>query len=195
MKTATSNRVRIGAFELDLKAGELHKEGRRISLQKQPFQILLMLVESSGDLVTREEIRKKLWPNDTVVEFDHSIHTAIKKLRRALDDRADNPRYIENVARRGYRLMLPVERVEAGTTTSAVDEISPPLPNVPTASLTGKKISHYRVLDVLGGGGMGVVCRGEDVKLGRRVALKFLPEELADDTAAMKQLTYAGDGC
>ena len=72
-----------------------------------------MLVERSGELVTLDEIKKKLWPNDTVVEFDHSIHTAIKKLRQALGDSADNPRYVETVARRGYRLMVPVECLES----------------------------------------------------------------------------------
>ena len=119
MEAATSARVRIGAFELDLKAGELHKGARKIRLQEQPFQILLMLVERPGDLVRREEIREQLWPKDTVVEFDHSIHTAIKKLRQALGDSADNPAYIETVARRGYRLMLPVEPVESNPPEAA----------------------------------------------------------------------------
>ena len=82
MKNAVTTRAQLGAFEVDLKAGELRKGKRIVLLQEQPFQILLMLVEASGELVTREEIQKKLWPNDTVVEFDHSIHTAINKLRR-----------------------------------------------------------------------------------------------------------------
>ncbi len=84
MEAALPNRVRLGVFDFDLKAGELRSGDRRVRLQEQPFQILLMLVERSGGLVKREEIQKKLWPNDTVVEFDHSIHTAIKKLRQAL---------------------------------------------------------------------------------------------------------------
>jgi DNA-binding winged helix-turn-helix (wHTH) protein len=107
--------VQLGAFELDLKAGELRKGQRKVRLQEQPFQILRMLVERSGELVTAEEIRKKLWPNDTVVELDHSIHTAMKKLRQALGDSAGSPRYIETVARRGYRLMVAVERLESGS--------------------------------------------------------------------------------
>src|SRR5215472_1465600 len=107
------NRVRLGEFELDLRAGELRNGNQKIRLQEQPFQILLMLVERRGDLVDREEIRKRLWPNNTIVEFDHSIHTAIKKLRQALGDSADNPKYLETVARRGYRLIVPVEsRIE-----------------------------------------------------------------------------------
>src|SRR6516164_1248572 len=109
MDGGTGNRVRLGEFDLDLRAGELCKDSQKILLQEQPFQILLMLVERRGELVDREEIRKRLWPNDTIVEFDHSIHTAIKKLRQALGDSADQPEYIETVARRGYRLLVSVE--------------------------------------------------------------------------------------
>ena len=106
-------RVRFGVFELDLRAGELRQGERTILLQEQPFQVLLMLVERGGEIVTREEIQKKLWPNDTVVEFDQSINAAIKKLRKALGDSAEEPKYIETLARRGYRLMVPVEWVTA----------------------------------------------------------------------------------
>jgi Tol biopolymer transport system component/DNA-binding winged helix-turn-helix (wHTH) protein len=109
MEVADANRAQFGAFKLDLKAGEVSKGTRKILLQEQPFQILLMLVEHRGQVVTRDEIRKRLWPNDTVVEFDHSIQTAIRKLRQALGDSAENPKYIETVARRGYRLIVPVE--------------------------------------------------------------------------------------
>src|ERR1700758_649192 len=99
--------VRFGPFKLDLKAGELLKGGSKILLQEQPLQILKMLVERAGEVVTREEIRRALWPNDTVVEFDHSINAAIKKLRQALGDSADNPQHIETLARRGYRWKGP----------------------------------------------------------------------------------------
>ena len=105
-----SSIVRFGRFELDLTAGELYSQQQRIPLQEQPFQLLRMLVDRPGELLTRDDIRRKLWPNGTTVEFDDSINTAIKKLRLALGDSAEVPRYVETVARRGYRLMVPVFR-------------------------------------------------------------------------------------
>src|SRR5258708_28711064 len=107
MASAAQDRVRVGAFELDLKSGELcpvgvYEADGRVLLREQPFQVLRMLVERAGKIVTREEIKQKLWPNDTIVDFDHSINTTIKTLRRALGDSADNPQYIETLARRGY---------------------------------------------------------------------------------------------
>src|SRR5271165_5157183 len=114
MKDTLPYRVRLGVFEVDLRVGELRQgDGSILLLPEQPLQILRMLVEASGELVTRDKIQQKLWPNDTVVEFDHSINTAIKKLRRALGDSSDEPQYIETVARRGYRLMVAVEWIGA----------------------------------------------------------------------------------
>lgn len=106
------NRVfRFAAFEVDIRAGELRKHGLRIKLQDQPFQVLVMLLARRGDVVTREELRQRLWSSDTFVDFDHSLNTAINKLREALADSAENPRYIETLPRRGYRFLAPVEEV------------------------------------------------------------------------------------
>jgi TolB-like protein/DNA-binding winged helix-turn-helix (wHTH) protein/Tfp pilus assembly protein PilF len=100
-----SHVVRFGTFELDLRARELHKNGLKIPLPEQSIQILAMLLERSGEVVTRDEIQARLWPDDTIVEFDHSINAAVKRLRQALGDSADNPRYVETLARRGYRFI------------------------------------------------------------------------------------------
>jgi len=100
--------VRFGSFEADLQEGKLTKAGTRIRLQEQPFQILALLLERPNQLVTREEIRQKLWSRDTFVEFDDALNTAVRKLRAALNDSADNPRFLETVPRRGYRFIAPV---------------------------------------------------------------------------------------
>jgi Tol biopolymer transport system component/DNA-binding winged helix-turn-helix (wHTH) protein len=99
---------RFGVFELDLRAGELRRQGAKVKLQEQPFQVLAQLLEKPGEVVTREELRSRLWPADTFVDFDHSLNAAIRRLRDALGDSADNPRFVETVARRGYRFLAPV---------------------------------------------------------------------------------------
>jgi cholera toxin transcriptional activator len=104
----SSRIVRFGVFELDLAAGELRKNGAKLRLQEQPFQVLALLLEHTGDVVTREELRQKLWPADTFVDFDHSLNTAVNKLRETLGDSRSSPRYIETMARRGYRFVAPV---------------------------------------------------------------------------------------
>src|SRR5579862_9629704 len=107
---AAPRRLRFGAFEADLPGGELTKQGRRISLQEQPFRLLAMLLERPGEMVTREEVRQNLWPN-TIVDFDHGLNKAINKIRDALGDSADKPRFVETVARRGYRFLADVHVV------------------------------------------------------------------------------------
>jgi DNA-binding winged helix-turn-helix (wHTH) protein/Tol biopolymer transport system component len=109
---ATSVRVRVGEFEVNLRCGEVRHRGEKIKLQERPFQILTALIERPGEVVTRQEIQQKLWPTDTFVDFEHSINTAVKKLREAFGDDAENPRFIETLPRRGYRLIAPVEIVE-----------------------------------------------------------------------------------
>jgi TolB-like protein/DNA-binding winged helix-turn-helix (wHTH) protein len=102
---ARLRRVRFGVFDIDLHAGELLKNGLKIKLQEQPFQILTMLLSRPGEVVTRQELREKLWPSDTFVDFDAGLNTVIKRLRDTLDDPADRPRYIETVPRKGYRFI------------------------------------------------------------------------------------------
>src|SRR5215467_5383699 len=97
--------MRFGSFEADPAAGELRKQGVKVKLQEQPFQILLMLLEHPGQVVTREALRSRLWPSDTFVDFDHGLNKAIKKLREALGDSVENPQFIETLAKRGYRFI------------------------------------------------------------------------------------------
>ena len=104
--------VRFGLFEVDLRTGELRKRGVRIALQDQPFQVLAMLVARPGDLVPRKALRAALWPDAVFVDFDHGLNKAVGKIRRALGDLADSPRFVETLERRGYRFMAPVERLE-----------------------------------------------------------------------------------
>jgi DNA-binding winged helix-turn-helix (wHTH) protein len=114
MVTLNSDRVAtlsFGAYELDLQAGVLRKDGIRLRCQDQPLQVLAALAEKPGELVTREELRRRVWPQDTFVDFDHALNTAVKKIRATLNDDADAPRYIEKVPRRGYRFIAQVERV------------------------------------------------------------------------------------
>ena len=140
--------IRFGLFELDLGARELRKSGIKIKLQDQPFQILAALLERPGDIVTREELQKRLWPEDTFVDFDLSLNSAVKKLRQALGDESDNPRFIETLYRRGYRFISPVNGGAAavssapGTHEAEVRSLSPAaLPA--KAPARGKRILLY----------------------------------------------------
>jgi len=125
--------VRFGVFEADLHAGELRKGGIRIRLQEQPFQVLTVLLEHPGELISREELRREVWPEDTFVEFDHALNTAVKKIRVALSDDAGTPRYIETIPKRGYRWIAPLHAARESARDSS-DSPAAAMP-VPAAAI------------------------------------------------------------
>jgi eukaryotic-like serine/threonine-protein kinase len=139
--TVRTRKVRFGAFDVDLRLGQLHKHGIRLKLQDQPFQVLALLLERPGDLVTREEFRQKLWPADTFVDFDTGLNSAIKKLRDVLGDSAEKPRYIGTLPRRGYRFMARVKNGNGDLPASVAveEELAPVLPAGPTPELWNKR--------------------------------------------------------
>ena len=167
----------FGAYRLT-SGGELFKGTTRIRLQQHPLTVLEMLAEAEGGMVSRDQIRERLWPNGTVVEWDHSINSAVNKLRSALSDTAERPKYIETLARRGYRLRQPVQWLNRNPAQAPGD---PPL----AMQLTGAKLSHYRILELIGGGGMGLVFKALDLHLDRNVAIKVLPEDIAGDADSL----------
>jgi DNA-binding winged helix-turn-helix (wHTH) protein len=122
----SSTVLTFDVFEIDLRAGELRKDGRRVKLQEQPFHVLSLLLARSGEVVTREELRQKLWPADTFVDFDHGLNSAVARLRETLRDSADRPRFIETIAKRGYRFIAPLNSPASGTPPPVV---SAPFPD------------------------------------------------------------------
>src|SRR5579872_226296 len=121
-----NNRIaRFGVFELDLNAGELRKSGVKLRLQGQPFQVLSVLLDRAGEVVSREELQQKLWPADTFVDFDHSLNTAINKVREVLGDSASSPRFVETLARRGYRFIAPVQKYTPAQAPEPVPAAAP----------------------------------------------------------------------
>ncbi len=126
--SASTVRWRFGQFEVDLSTGELRKNGLRLHIQEQPSRILAALLERPGELVTREELRERLWPGETYVDFERSLNAAVAKLRQVLLDSAEQPRYVETVARRGYRLIAPVEAILPALETASLPSDSTTVP-------------------------------------------------------------------
>jgi Tol biopolymer transport system component/DNA-binding winged helix-turn-helix (wHTH) protein len=144
--TVKSDSLRFGLFELDLVTRELRKSGMRIKLQDQPFQILAMLLERPGEIVTREELQKRLWPEDTFVDFDLSLNSAVKKLRQALSDDSENPRFIETLYRRGYRFIGPVNRAALPSAAMPGAAEAVPAPTVSESRSPSVRAGSSRVL-------------------------------------------------
>ena len=209
METGSSNgrRVRFGAFEADLQAGELRKSGIRVRLQDQPFRVLALLLSCSGDVVTREELRAKIWPDDTFVDFDHSLNTAINKIREALGDSASHPRFVETIPRRGYRFVFPLQR--AAGRDGARAGVEPPPRDTRSELRTGRpsveavrplRLQRAVLLAILAVAGVGLVMqwrgsfspRAPSAVTRMRVPLKVFPQEPV--FPGRKELAFSPDG-
>jgi TolB-like protein len=167
--------VRFASFELDVRSRELRRGSSRIRLQDQPFAILRLLLERPGDVITRDELQQRLWPDGTFVDFEHSLNAAVKRLRAALGDDADNPAFVETLPRRGYRFIAPLERaaVDAGPVRAVAE--CPRLAVLPFSNLTGDRTQEYfsdgLTEELIAQ--LGTRCRGRIAVIARRSCLVF----------------------
>ena len=186
----------FGSFEVDLASGELRREGLKIKLQDQPLRLLVLLLERAGEVVTREELRSELWPADTFVDFDHSLNTAVRKLREALGDSAEAPSYVETLARRGYRFLAPVREREPAPPPALSADAEVRSPATPTSA---RRRSFPPRVAVLAGalGAAALVAYwvsarpGPRARPGRRPTLAVLP---FDNLSGEADQEYLSDG-
>ena len=185
----------FGPFEVDLASGELRREGLKVRLQDQPLRLLVLLLENAGEVVTREELRNALWPADTFVDFDHSLNTAVRKLREALGDSADAPRYVETLAKRGYRFAVPVREREPPAPAPSADA---QVPSAATPAAARGPFSRSRVVLIAGALGAAALVAwwvgarpGPRTQPGRRLTLAVLP---FDNLSGEADQEYLSDG-
>ena len=161
--------IRFHVFEVDTVTGELRKHGLRIKLQEQPFQVLCLLLARPGELVTREELRKMLWPADTFVDFEHGLNKTINKLREALSDDKERPRYIETLPRRGYRFIAPVMSAQPPSEPNGPPAVLAPQPD-PVVTANPRRAGWMTPALVLLLGGLALLASALWYRLARRQA-------------------------
>jgi DNA-binding winged helix-turn-helix (wHTH) protein/TolB-like protein len=176
MDRKEQQRLRFGSFEFDIAAGELYRQGERVRLQEQPRQVLSALLERPGEIVTREELRERLWKTDTFVDFEHGLNTAIKKVRRSLGDSAGAPSFIETLARRGYRFIGPIDPEPV---PPVAPSISQPTGVTTTPALpTGRRRLFWTMtclLALVTAGGIWIANRPADAGQGPPINLAVMP--------------------
>ena len=189
--SGSRRRLRFGVFEADLHAGELRKSGIRIHLQEQPFQVLSVLLERAGDVVTREEICREVWGEQTFVEFDCALNTAIKKVRIAIGDDAATPRYIETLPKRGYRFIAPLQTQPTVSERTVTDVLSGNTAQVLSKQIRSRAWWVTGVFVIIVVAGLGLILLGSSSRgdrESRRIVLAVLPFENASGDAEEESL-------
>ena len=187
----------FGSFEVDVASGELRRQGLKIKLQDQPFRLLVLLLDRAGGVVTRDEVREALWPADTYVDFDHSLNTAVRKLREALGDSAEAPRYVETIARRGYRFIAPVTPRPTVPVAHSTDETVASVQPFPAAPLSSsaRRFLILAIVVLIGASAFvaywAVTRPGRATAAGRRLTLAVLP---FDNLTGDADQDYLSDG-